>query len=93
MPLAVNTHSTAPVAAPIRWSPDDLLAELQLTLQAVANVELRYDLAREGLELSAGSASAKQCCLAELEALRQVELEPYARRLDALERRIRSLMA
>jgi hypothetical protein len=92
MPAAINTHQTAPVTEPIRWTPDDLLGEVQLTLQAVADVELRYELARERVEVSSSSTSDKHRCLAELEALRQMELEPFARRLDELERQIRSFM-
>jgi hypothetical protein len=93
MSLRADTRPRASLAEPIRWSSDDLLHDLQSTLRAVADVELRYEIAREGLEECSGSASAKHRRLVELETERRLELEPYTQKLDQLQRRIRSLMS
>jgi hypothetical protein len=79
MPQHTTMRRMAPLAKPAPWSSDDdLLYELQSTLRAVADVELRYEIAREGLELSSGPASARQGRVVELEARHRLELEPYA---------------
>ena len=76
----VNARPTAVAAEPLRWPPEGLHAELQMTLQAVADVELRYELAREAIELVSGSAPDKQRCLAGLNGPRHTavaaELDP-----------------
>jgi hypothetical protein len=93
MSLRTGTRPRASLAEPVRWSSDDLLLELQSTLRAVADVDLRYEIAHEGLEECSGSASAKHRRLVELETQHRLELEPYAHKLDQLQRRIRSLMS
>lgn len=92
MPLYTRSRAMPSLAKPARFSSNDLLLELQSILGAVADVELRYEIAREGLELCASSTSAKHRRLVELETQHRLELEPYAQALAQLKRRIRSLM-
>ena len=89
MSLTVAAPQARPMARRMRWSSDDLLAEVQATLRALANVELRYEAAREQLERRAGPDIAKHGRFAELEARYRQEREPYLYRLDQLQQRIR----
>jgi hypothetical protein len=76
----------------VLWSSDDLVPELQSTLRALADVEIRYEAARERIEREAIPGSSKHRHLAELEACHRLEVKPYARKLERLQHEIRSLM-
>ena len=65
--------------------PDDLLPALQSTLAALADVETRYEIARDGLEDWSGPDDVKQHLMAELEADWQREREPVVLRLAQLQ--------
>src|SRR3712207_626665 len=65
--------------------PDDLLPALQSTLAALADVETRYEIARDGLEDWSGPDEVKQHLIAELEAGWQREREPVVLRLAQLQ--------
>ena len=64
---------------------DDLLPALQSTLAALADVETRYEIARDGLEDWSGPDEVKQRLVAELEAGWQREREPVVLRLAQLQ--------
>jgi hypothetical protein len=65
--------------------PDDLLPALQSTLAALADVETRYEIARDGLEDWSGPDEVKQRLIAELEAGWQRERDPVVLRLAELQ--------
>jgi hypothetical protein len=70
--------------------PDDLLPALQSTLAALADVETRYEIARDGLEDWSGPDEVKQRLIAELEAGWQRERDPVVLRLAELQRHMRA---
>jgi hypothetical protein len=88
MPRSGAARRRDAAAEPAGWYPDDLLPQLQKTLGALADVELRYEAARERLGHEAGRTSAE----VELEARYRREREPYVQRLEQLQRRIRLLV-
>ena len=59
MPQHTTLRRLVSLGAPVPWPSDDLLCELQSTLRAVADVEFRYEVAREGLELWSGPGSLR----------------------------------
>ena len=65
--------------------PDDLLPALQSTLAALADIETRYEIARDGLEDWSGPGEVKQHLMAELEASWQRERKPVVLRLAQLQ--------
>ncbi len=75
------------------WHPDDILAQLQTTLAALADVEVQYEMDRERLEAWAGPEAIKQKFEAQLEERHQREREPYVQRLADLQSRAKSIMA
>jgi hypothetical protein len=87
------SHRLIRRAARVLWPSDDFLPELQSTLRALADVEIRYEAARERIEQEAIPDSAKRRRLAELEACHWLESEPHARKLERLQQGIRSLMS
>jgi hypothetical protein len=76
-------------AAQAFWSQDDLLHELQTTLAALADVEYRYERDRERLVQRFGPDAVKQRLWVEREKRHQAEREPYQRKLEQLQRRVR----
>jgi hypothetical protein len=68
--------------------PDDLLPDLQQTLAALADVELRYEAVRERLEHE--PPGIREPFLVEIEARYRRERQPYVQRLEQLRRRIRA---
>ncbi|WP_147023511.1 hypothetical protein [Microvirga aerophila] len=72
--------------------PDDLLPQLQATLAALADAEVRYESAREHLEAWAGPEVIRPHLLAQLEGHYQHECEWYAHRLADLHRQVRATM-
>ncbi len=75
------------------WYPNDLTSELQTTLAALADVEVRYEIDRERLEAWDGPDAIKQKFAAQLEQRRQQDREPYVQRLADLQCAIIRLMA
>jgi hypothetical protein len=63
-------HSARSDSAPRpRFYSTDLLPTMQGFLAAVADLETRYEIARERIELGSGSEEEKQSALAELRAV------------------------
>ena len=73
--------------------PDNLLSELQITLAALADVEVRYEIDREQLEGWTGPEAIKKRFIAQLEERHQRHREPYVQQLANLHYRIMTLMA
>jgi hypothetical protein len=69
---------------------DDLLPDLQRTLAALADVELRYEASRERLERE--PPGIRDPFLVEIEARYRQECQPYIQRLEQLRERIRTLI-
>jgi hypothetical protein len=65
--------------------PEDLLPALQDTLAALADLEVRYEIARASLEEWSGPEEDKQGHRAELEQLHQHAREPLLRHLTGLQ--------
>jgi len=75
-PLAPSTQAS--------WHPDDLLAELQSTLAALADIEVQYATDREQLEAWDGPDAIKTKFATQLEERRQRDRKPYVERLADL---------
>ncbi len=73
--------------------PDDLLSELQATLAALADLEVRYEIDQEQLEGWTGPEAIKKRFAAQLEERHQREREPYVQRLAYLHHRTMIIMA
>src|SRR5436853_43358 len=65
--------------------PEDLLPALQDTLAALADLEVRVEIARDSLEAWSGPEEEKQRHRAELEQLHQHAREPLLRHLAGLQ--------
>jgi hypothetical protein len=76
-------------ATQVLWSPDDLLGEIQATLAALADVECRYEQDRERLVQRFGPDAVKQRLWVGREKRHQAEREPYQRKVEQLQRRVR----
>jgi hypothetical protein len=77
-------------ASPAGWSdapsyPDDLLPELQSTLAALADLEVRFEIAQDTLEEWSGSDEDKQRLRAELAQVHRQVREPYLQHLALLQ--------
>jgi hypothetical protein len=70
------------------WYPADLLPQLQSTLAALADIELRYHSDQEQLQAWAGPEVIKARFAAQLEERYQRERNPYVQRLTELEHRM-----
>jgi len=87
--MSADTRATqAPASA--GWSDppyysDDLLPALQGTLAALADLELRFEIAREGLAALCESDEEKQRHRAELEQVHQQAREPLLQHLARLQ--------
>jgi len=68
--------------------PADLLPDLQRTLAALADAEIRYEEAREWLAHE--TPAARSLFLVEIEARYRRERQPYLERLEHLQKRIRA---
>ncbi|WP_336491349.1 hypothetical protein [Methylobacterium nigriterrae] len=71
---------------------DALTGDLQGALAALADVEFGFQIACERLDASSGAETDKTRCRTDLEAERARCREPLLRRLDELDRRVRSLL-
>ncbi len=69
---------------PISSYSDELLAELQTTLAALADLEVQYEIDRERLEAWDGPEAIKKKFAAQLEERHQRDREPYVQRLADL---------
>jgi hypothetical protein len=87
--LTAVTPQPMPLPERLLATPFDLQCEVQGALRALADVEQRYEAARERLEQRSIPETAKHAALAELEAEYQQERRPYLHRLDQLQQRIR----
>ncbi len=75
------------------WHADELLAQLQATLAALADIEVQYEMDRERLEAWAGPETIKQKFAAQLEERHQRDREPYVQWLADLQNRAKTIMA
>jgi hypothetical protein len=87
MPDDVTACGPRALVPNTNWYPSNLLPELQRTLAALADVELRYEAARERLEQS--SFGVRRVCLSELNKHYRQKREPYTERLEQLQQQIR----
>jgi hypothetical protein len=87
MPRPVTTHHRASERDWDDCYPNDLLPDLQRTLAALADVELRSEAARERLEQE--PPGIRQPFLIEIEARYRRERQPYIERLEHFQKRIR----
>ena len=70
-------------------SPDDLLHDIRVTLSALADIEYSYEADCERIAQRSGPDTLKERLQAVREVRRQRERDPYARRLERLEHRLR----
>jgi hypothetical protein len=75
--------SALPMQGP--WYPADLLSQLQSTLAALADIELRYHSDQEQLQGWAGPEAIKMRFAAQLAERHQTERAPYVQRLAELQ--------
>jgi hypothetical protein len=68
------------------WYPDDLLLQLQSTLAALADIELRYQSDQERLQRGTGPEAIKTRFAAQLAERYQRDRTPYVQRLRELQR-------
>jgi hypothetical protein len=73
-------------------SEDDLLFELQTTLAALADIECRREMERERLAQRLGSQAMIQRLWEERERRYRAEREPYMRKVERLQQRMRYLL-
>lgn len=73
---------SSPSRAP--WYPDDLLPQLQATLAALADLEVRYETDREHLQTWDGPEAAKRTLAAQLDERHERDRGPYVQRLADL---------
>jgi hypothetical protein len=90
-----SSAAPRPVAPATRtpWHADDLLAELQATLAALADIEVQYEMDRERLEAWAGPEAIKHKFATQLEECHQRDREPYVQLLADLQNRASMIMA
>jgi hypothetical protein len=69
--------------------PEDLLPALQDTLAALADLEVGFEIARDGLEECPGSEEEKQRGRFELEQAHRLAREPLLRHLAGLQEQIK----
>jgi hypothetical protein len=87
MPRTVSTRHWVAQEDHAACYPDDLLPDLQRTLATLADVEMRYEAARERLEHQ--PSAVRQPFLVDVEAEYQRERQPCVQRLERLQERIR----
>ncbi len=87
--VAETTLATGIFEAPLY--ADALLPELQSTLAALADLDVHFEIARDGLEVWSGSEGVKQRCRAELEQAHRQDREAHLQRLAQLQERIRAV--
>ena|SRR5215204_4524098 len=75
---------TRPDRAEVPFYPDELLPQLQQTLALLADLETRYEIARDHLESWSGPKEIKDHLLAELEQCHRANREGLATCLEGL---------
>lgn len=90
MPRSATMRHRAPEPDQADCYPSDLLPDLQRTLADLADVELRYEAARECLEHE--PPGIREPCLVEIEARYRQERQPHVQRLEELREQIRGLI-
>ena len=93
IPRASVMQRPSASSAHVPWYPKDLLHELQTTLAAVADIDVRYDSEREQIAAHLGSEAVKSQLTSELEDHRRAEREPYVQRLAELHYQMMAAMA
>src|SRR5215212_19950 len=84
------TEATPPASlSDAPFYPEDLLPALQDTLAALADLEVRFEIARDRLEEWSGPEEEKQRHRAELEQLHGQAREPLFQHLTGLQEQIR----
>jgi hypothetical protein len=84
------THRLTTQVQQVFRSPDDLLHELQITLAALADIECRYERDCERIAQWPNPEATRARLRAERESRRCREREPYIRKLDRLQQRMRA---
>jgi|1185.fasta_scaffold44843_1 hypothetical protein len=87
MPFSVALRDRTAEEPGTRFYQSDLLPEMQGLLAALADVETRYEIARERIEQAPEAEDEKGRMLAELEAGWQRSREPLVQRLAQLQSR------
>src|SRR3954469_22343450 len=89
MPYSFNSYARTVSddrSAPAKpaWSSAAVLLSMRNTLTAIADIETRYEIEREQIEQSSGSAESKQRDMAELDDAHQHRCEPLVDQWDRL---------
>ncbi len=84
--MSRSSAASRSLSSPTRasWYPDDLLPQLQTTLAALADLEVRYGSDRENLTAWDGPEAIKMKLAAQLNERHQRDCEPYKQRLADL---------
>ena len=85
-----RARSVVARATRVFTSPDDLLHDIQSTLAAVADIEYRYERDCERIEKLSLPEATKAHLLAECKDRRCREREPYLRKIEAQQQRLRA---
>jgi hypothetical protein len=72
------------------WSPDSLLREIQITLAALADIELEYERHCERIERLCPCEETRTRLRKERARRRSREREPHLQKLDGLQDRLRA---
>jgi hypothetical protein len=85
MPRTSGMRQASASAMQCPWYPADLLPQLQSTLAALANIELRYQSDQGQLQGWAGPEAIKMRLAAQLAERYQRECNPYVQKLSELQ--------
>ena len=85
MPRTSVVRQASASATQCPWYPADLLPQLQSTLAALADVELRYHSDQEQLQGWTGPEAIKMRFAAQLAERYQRERNPYVQKLSELQ--------
>jgi len=83
-----GTPTTLVHTRPVPADPDDLLPELQVTLTALTDLEIRHEIELDCLEEWSGRGSVKRSLYAEREGTYQQARDAHLERLAGLRERI-----
>jgi hypothetical protein len=85
MPRTSVVRQASASAMQCPWYPEDLLPQLQSTLAALADIELRYQSDQEQIQGWAGPEAIKERFAAQLAERFQRVRNPYVQKLTELE--------
>ncbi|WP_262272438.1 hypothetical protein [Microvirga yunnanensis] len=85
MPLTSITRRASALALPCPWYPADLLLQLQSTLAALAELDVRHQIHQKQLHGWAGPKAIKMRYAAQLSERYQRERTPYVQRPTELQ--------